>query len=305
MPTPSELPAISVVIPSKDRPGGVASLLRDLRRQAYPAENLEICVIDDGSSPAYRLAAPGLRVIRHEQSQGAQRSRNEALAAAKNEIVFLCDDDVELLGDDCLSQAAAVFVKQPEVAAVFVRKIDVLRRGARVRELELSISRPTFYSGDLVPCRHPEGPAAWGCGIYFARRRLLLDLGGYDGVYGLNGGHSFREESDLHARLRAAGHVIWYLPRIAIKHHVTETGGHGPAVGRRLYWFAHNHLVFARRHLRYWPLRAVGFLLDVGRYTWVQGRFRHVLPMLRGYLAGWRNALRDRGPGANNWLEHP
>jgi len=296
-------PDVSVIIPSKDRPSGVETLIGDLRRQDYPREKLDIVVVDDGSQPPYRPADEHIRVIRHESAQGAQKSRNEGLNNARGQIALIIDDDIRLLNDDYVSRAVEVLVGHPEVAAVVSRKIDVVQSNGRKKLLEFSTSQPTWYSGDLVKCDRPAGPIDWGHGIYFVRRAVLLELGCYDGIYGLNGGHSFREESDVHARLRHAGHELWYLPDIAIEHHMVTDGGHGASVGRRLYWIAHNHMVFLRRHLRCWPLRAVGFLFDVLRYSWVQGRLRYMGAMLRGYAAGWRNAMRDRGPGLNHWLE--
>jgi len=296
-------PTVSIVIPSKDRRAGVQSLIDDLRRQDYPQDKLEILVIDDGSQPPYHLTEQNVRLIRHHHSQGAQKSRNEALAVAGGEITLILDDDMELIGNDYLSKAVEVFHTHPQVAAVFSRKIDVLTHNGREKTLEFSTARPTLYSGDLVKYSSTSGPIDWGHGSYFARRNLLLDLGGYDRIYGLNGGHSFREESDVHARLRRQGYKLWYLPDITIKHHIISTGGHGPSVGHRLYWIAHNHIIFLRRYFGCWPLRAVGFLLNVVRYSWVQGRFRYTFHMLCGYGAGWRNALRDQGPGRNHWLK--
>ncbi|MBN1435574.1 MAG: glycosyltransferase [Sedimentisphaerales bacterium] len=294
---------VSAVIPSKGRPEWVARLVGDLRRQDYPEELCEIIVVDDGSSPAYELEGANVRVIRHERSQGAQASRNEGIAAARGEIVFMLDDDIELLNDDYISKAVRLLNGHPEVGAVFGRKIDVIHGEDGVVESDFSLPRPTCYSGEMVPASIEGGVIEWGNQVYLIRKAILERLGGYDGIYGLNGGHSFREESDLHARVRQDGHTLWYLPDIGIKHHVVQSGGHGPGVGSRLYWIAHNHVVFVRRHFRYGRLRSLGFLFDVLRYNYVQGRFRYLGDMLRGYWAGWRNAARDEGPGRNEWLE--
>jgi len=282
----------------------VEELLGDIRRQDYPQAKLEIVVIDDGSDEPYHFSDQAVRVIRHENSQGAQRSRNEGLKTAGGEIALIVDDDIELVNNDFISKAMEIFRRYPRVAAVVSRKIDVLKTKAQEKLLEYSTSRPTFYSGDLINQPTTEGPTEWGHGIYFVRREVLLNMGGYDGIYGLNGGHSFREESDVHGRLRRNGYIIWYLPTITIKHHIIQNGGHGGSMGKRLYWIAHNHIIFIRRYLSWWPLRGLGFLVDVLRYSWVQGKFFYIFSMLRGYVAGWYNALRDQGPGRNRWLEH-
>lgn len=296
-------PTITAILPSKNRLDGVVSLINNLRQQDYPQENLNIIVIDDGSSPAYDSKSIDAEIIRHDESRGAQVSRNEGIEQATSDLIFLLDDDIELVGNDFLVKAVKVLAKKPNVAAVFGKKYDVIIGKDGQAEYEYSISRPAIYSGDLIPASSNGGPIDWGNQVYLARRAVIGDCGGFDGIYGLNGGHSFREESDLHARLRSQGHVLWYLPEIAFRHKIIQSGGHGPAVGKRLYWIAHNHLIFLQRHLRCWPLRAVGFLFDVLRYSWVQGRFRYTAAMLKGYLAGWRNAMRDKGPGKNLWLE--
>jgi len=296
------VPMVSAVVASKDRRAGVERLIGDLGRQGYPAGRLEIVVVDDGSASAYKLGQ-GVRVIRHERSLGAQRSRNEGVAAARGELVLMLDDDIELEGDDFIRRGVEVLGRQEGVALVAGRKMDVTGENGRARTAEFSVGRLTGYSGDLVRGEAAGGEVDWPNQVYLVRRAALLEIGGYDGIYGLNGGHSFREESDVHARLRARGYRLWHEPRMGVRHHITSEGGHGASVGRRLFWIAHNHIIFLRRHVKWWRLRALGFLIDVGRYSWVQGRFRYLFSMLGGYAAGWRNALRDRGCGKNPWLE--
>jgi glycosyltransferase involved in cell wall biosynthesis len=295
------------VIPSKNRPERMAALIETLRRQDYPADKFDIVVIDDGSTPPYHFMDDKIKVIRHDTSRGAQKSRNEGLQIAGGELALVLDDDIELLNDDFISRSVQVLIERPEVVAVFGRKNDVLHSSnetAFPRTREFSVSRLRFYSGDLVRLDPPaSGPILWSHSVFLARRQAVLDAGGYDGIYGLNGGHSFREESDLQARLRKQGCLMWFLPDIAFNHHIVPGGGHGPSVRNRLYWIAHNHMVFLHRHIRFWPFRAIGFLLDIARYSWAQSRFRHTFGMLHGYVAGWRNALRDQGPGQNPWFE--
>lgn len=296
---------ISAIVPSKGRHDMIAGLIANLRNQNYPQEELEIIVVDDGSTPAYKFPSQNVRIIRHTQSRGAQASRNEALAAATGDVVLMLDDDIELLGTDFLREGFQALRAQDNIGAVFGRHLAKLCRGDNIRTWEEAPARPTRYSADLIPSPAPGGPLDWGPQVYFVYRQALISLGGYDGIYGLNGGHSFREESDIHARLRQAGYILWFCPQISFRHHIVETGGHGANVGKRLYWIAHNHMVFLHRYFRFWPIKAVGFLWDIVRYSWVQSRFRALPAMLRGYCAGIRNALRDQGPNKNVWLGQP
>jgi glycosyltransferase involved in cell wall biosynthesis len=297
------LPLVTAIIPSKNRPQRVAALIENLRSQDFPQDHLEILLIDDGSTPPYRSNGSNLTLIRHDRSQGAQKSRNEGIKKASGAFVLMLDDDIELLQPDFISRAVIILNQWEKVAAVFARQIALFHNNGSSTTKYFPMTRPSWYSGELVPYSAPEGPIAWGNQVFLARREVLKQIGGYDGIYGLNGGHSFREESDVHARLRRQGYQLWFLPELSFHHHIDSTGGHGPNSARKLYWVAHNHIVFIRRHLRLWPLRALGFLFEIARYSWLQGRCRYIFDMFHGYLAGWRNALRDRGPGRNLWLE--
>ncbi|MCP4707860.1 MAG: glycosyltransferase, partial [Planctomycetes bacterium] len=195
------VPLVSAVVASKDRRVGVERLVGDIRRQGYPAEKVEILVVDDGSVEAYELDE-GVRMIRHEQALGAQQSRNEGVAAARGELVLMLDDDVELEGDDFIERGVEVLSRQKGVVLVAGRKTDVMGDNGRSRTAEFSVGRLTGYSGDLVRGKAAGGEVDWPNQVYLVRRAALLEVGGYDGIYGLNGGHSFREESDVHARLR-------------------------------------------------------------------------------------------------------
>jgi len=294
---------VSVIIPSKDRLAGIERILNNLSTQDYPSALIEIILIDDGSTSPYIFSQNNLQIIRHQESHGAQQSRNEGLQIATGDIAFIMDDDIELIGNSFISKAVAVYENQPQVAALFSKKIDVIEKNGQILHHEFSTSKLTFYSGELLNKIMPSGPYTWGHGPFLsARRDIILKIGGYDGIYGLNGGHSFREESDVYARIVAAGHLVWYLSEIEIHHHVIATGGHGSDIGKRLFWIAHNHMIFIKRHIPLWQLKGIGFIFDILRYSWHQGKFIHMPSMIRGYFAGWANALRDQGPGKNKWL---
>ena len=144
-------PVVSAIIASKGRFEMVRSLIGDLRGQDWPREKLQIVVIDDGSAPAYRFVdQDGVYVIRHDNSRGVQRSRNEGLAVATGSIALMLDDDIELLGTDFISKAVEVFIERSQVAVVFSRHIAVEHQQDEEFCWEQLMTRPTFYSGDLV-----------------------------------------------------------------------------------------------------------------------------------------------------------
>src|SRR3954465_2170240 len=79
----------SVVIPAYNAAGVLPACLAALREQTYPADGLEIIVVDDGSEDATPIiaAAAGARVLR-QPNRGPAAARNQGAAAATGDIVL-------------------------------------------------------------------------------------------------------------------------------------------------------------------------------------------------------------------------
>lgn len=84
-----------MVIPTHNRPDGLAAALDALRAQTLPAGRFEVVVVDDGSRPAAQADAGGLdlRVLRHEQPRGPAAARNTGWRAARGATIAFTDDD--------------------------------------------------------------------------------------------------------------------------------------------------------------------------------------------------------------------
>jgi glycosyltransferase involved in cell wall biosynthesis len=89
-------PALSVVVPTRDRPAALERCLAALARQSAPA--LEVVVVDDASRDAGAVrgavarACPGARVLRGD-GRGPAAARNRGVAAATGDVVCFTDDD--------------------------------------------------------------------------------------------------------------------------------------------------------------------------------------------------------------------
>lgn len=94
----ANVPAISVVVPTYNRPEGLGRCLAALAAQDYPRERFEVVVVDDGGAiPARSTAEPfldtaPLRLVRQENS-GPSAARNAGAAAASGDFVAFTDDD--------------------------------------------------------------------------------------------------------------------------------------------------------------------------------------------------------------------
>ncbi len=88
-------PAVSIIVPTYNRPHALAELLESLARQAY--EPLEIIVVNDAGEPVDAVCArypeSNLRLVQLTKNVFHVRAREEGLKHATGKYVMLCDDD--------------------------------------------------------------------------------------------------------------------------------------------------------------------------------------------------------------------
>ena len=82
----------------------------------------EVIIVDDASTDGtlYQIGAfadPRIRLIEHTCNQGVSRTFDEALRNARNEIIFLSDQD-DIWVPDKVSTVLHVFARHPEVTLV-------------------------------------------------------------------------------------------------------------------------------------------------------------------------------------------
>ena len=133
----TERPLVSVVIPTYNREPVLRQTLERLGNQSLPASQIEVCVVDDGSTDAtIRLSQAGfslaLRLLRRNR-QGATAARNAGAGESRGEVLIFLDDDiwpertaVETLARACLENERTIMLGTlltPEVnrGSVFAR----------------------------------------------------------------------------------------------------------------------------------------------------------------------------------------
>lgn len=110
---------ISVIIPTYNRGDTLLKTLASIEQQAYPNDEFEVILIDDGSTDEtfrrideFRKSSTlNLRYYCQENA-GPARARNKGIENAKGEIVFFCGDDA-LLARNLLNQHALSHKKRP------------------------------------------------------------------------------------------------------------------------------------------------------------------------------------------------
>lgn len=263
--------SVSAVVSSRNRFEQVKRLIESLKT-SYP--DIEIIVVDDASDVPYFLV--DIKLIRNEKRIGAPASRNRGIEAAAGRYVLMLDDDIEI-GSDFIEKGFAVFDEFPDVKMVVPEKIDIIDG----KESKVSCFVPRLPDGFLRVASVKRGRILFGAMVFLAEKQALIDAGGYDSTFGLESGHSYREESDLQLRLRKRGHNIFFEPEMVIYHHIIAEGGQDQEGGRKAYWRARNHIIFLKKHFVLWQLRALFFVLHV----LLQGH-------IRDGISGWADGVR-------------
>jgi glycosyltransferase involved in cell wall biosynthesis len=248
-------PAVSVVIPTRNRKRRLAALIDSLNRQTLATETFEVIVVDDCSTDGtdefltqasrdngfFRFEA-----IRLTSPVGPAAARNAGWRRARSPIVAFTDDDCEA---------------DPRWLEELITRSrgDRLALQGRTEPIPREIERIGPFARTLRVTQ--LGPFYPTCNMAYPRT-LLQELGGFDESYPAPGG----EDTDLALRALERGARIEFADTARIHHAVNDYGPVGK-LRWALHW-SHAMQVFARhpalrRELRmglFWK-RSHGLLL--------------------------------------------
>lgn len=128
-------PLVSFVMPVKDREHLVWEAIRSITEQDY--ENLEVLVVDDGSSDGTplllnKLTDPRIRVFQNSHTPGVSGARNTALTHARGEWIFYLDSDNQLRSETLRSLVGAITSRPSIRNFYFAQEVLTGQRGAEV-----------------------------------------------------------------------------------------------------------------------------------------------------------------------------
>jgi glycosyltransferase involved in cell wall biosynthesis len=167
--------AVSVVIPTRNRPRHVARAVRSVLAQTF--SDLEILVVDDASTDDVGavlapLADARVRVLRHDRRRGACAARNTGIDAARGRFVALLDDDDEWMPGKLAAQVAR-FASTPEIGLVYCGVEVVSEATGEVQRRSLPKGAPLTYA-DLLRS------TGFGASAAVVRRECFAAIGGFD-----------------------------------------------------------------------------------------------------------------------------
>jgi succinoglycan biosynthesis protein ExoA len=278
----SAQPKVSVVIPMLNESGYIEECVRGFLSQTYPAELIEILVIDGGSTDGSReiveeMAADELRLsVVDNPRRVAAAAANLGIERARGEVLcFLSAHGVP----DPEYVATSVHLLQDTGAVGVGGRYEHVGANPPSRAVGLAMASPFGMAsphrtgterGDVDTISHPT---FW--------RQPMVDAGGYDE------GLISNEDYEFNYRLRLAGGRLVFCPEISS---VYRPRGSLRALSRQFFAYGRGKAAVLRRHptavrgRHLAPPIAVlgGGLLLVGAVT---GRRRPLFVALAAYAA--------------------
>lgn len=210
MDEPNDYPRFSIIIPVRNRATEIGDCLTSLQKLNYPANKVEIIVVDDASEDATstEVEKHQVRLIRLKHHKHASFCRNLGARVSTGKILAFIDSDC-IADPMWLSQLLPAF-EDPVVAAVGGR-VDSYYMDKRLDLYEkakspLIISRYPKRSDQSDPFFYV--PAC----NFLVRRNVFLEIGGF------NTHLSVGEDVDLCWRLRKSHHEFEFRPEGIVLH---------------------------------------------------------------------------------------
>jgi GT2 family glycosyltransferase len=234
-PLPVELPPVSVIIPTRDRPELLRACCTSLLQMTdWPADRLEVLVVDNGSTDPEALALlrqlaadPRLRVLPAPGPFNYPRLNNLAAGEARGSLLVLLNNDIEVLEPGWLREMAALALRR-EVGAVGAKLLYPTGEGVQhaglvfgpqaVRHLlRFAPADDPGYGGQLALT---QALSAVTGACMMLRREVYEEAGGLDEdlAVGFN-------DIDLCLRIQDAGYRIVWTPHAVLAHRESASRG--------------------------------------------------------------------------------
>jgi glycosyltransferase involved in cell wall biosynthesis len=219
----SEVPFVSIIIPTYNRSAMLRQTVDTFLAQTYPADRWELLLVDNNStddtaSVIARLAEadPRIRAL-SEKRRGAHFARNSGAVAAKGSVLYFTDDDM-LADPELIERIVEPFATDPSVASITGKVLPRWDTEPPVWVLEhcrnalLSLNdlgEATIISND--------DPGVFSC-HQSVRRDVFIEAGGFNPDTNA-GEFTGDNETGLNIKIRKLGHRFAYVGG-AVTHHM-------------------------------------------------------------------------------------
>ncbi len=208
-----ELPAVSILLPCHNEEVVIERTLEALLGLRYPADRLEIVVINDASTDRTRQLVEAmatrdarirlLNISPEVGGRGKPAALNRGRSAARHELLAVYDAD-NIPEPDSLAYLVRQIEQHPECAAV-LGKFRTLNRNKNLLTRFINIEGIGFQwivqAGRWLLLRFCSLPGT----NYVIRRSALEKVGGWDQA-------ALTEDAELTLRLYEAGYLVKFVP---------------------------------------------------------------------------------------------
>jgi GT2 family glycosyltransferase len=218
-------PRVSIVILTALGPTHLCECLDSLRQQTYPADRVEIIVVDNGStedpSEVVHARFPGTRIIRNQTNIGFAAGNNQGAAAATGAYVVFLNDDTRVHPDWLRELVETARRRGAAAVASYILDwsgtiVDFAGSAVNFEGKGIQLEYGTLAI-DVTP---EEQPLLFACGCaMLIDRAILEDVGGWDAD-----AFAYYEDVELGWRLNVLGYEVWLSPHAIVyhKHHGTS-----------------------------------------------------------------------------------
>ncbi len=233
----SSQPLVSIIIPTALGATHVCECLDSLRQQTYPADRIQVIVVDNNSADdptiAVQRSYPGALVIRNASNIGFAAANNVGAAAATGEYLVFLNDDTRVHADWLSEMVDTARRRGAASVASFIvdwsgTEIDFVDGAVNFQGKGFQLN----YGAPVESLRLEEKSMLFACGCaMLVHRAVFVDAGRWD-----EGTFAYYEDVELGWRLNLLGHTVWFSPRSVVHHKHHGTSGQWPEPPRtRLY----------------------------------------------------------------------
>lgn len=206
-------------MPTYQRRDSLARLLDALAAQTHPLDDLEVLVVDDGSTDGTRetlIAARTPYRLRHfaQSNSGAGAARNLGVAQARGSIVVFFDDDVV---PDMGAVAAHVAVHRTAPDTVVIGPMLPATGWGRPAWIRWEEAKLLQQYDAMLAGVYACTPRQFFTANASIERRRFLDAGGFDPAF------ARAEDVELGYRLRDLGSRFAFEPGARVTHYPRRT----------------------------------------------------------------------------------
>ena len=230
---PSELPKVSIIIPTRDGMDVLKPCI-DTLLSVTDYDNYEIIILDNGSKKPETLCylkdlslKPNIKIVRDEGEFNYSRINNLAVSHASGEFICLLNNDIEIIEKDWLAEMVSIGIQQ-----------DVGCVGAKLLYPDGTIQHAGVILGLGGYAAHSHRGINGNDAGYFCRAQLRQQLSAvtgacllirreiFDQVGGLDEGFQVAyNDVDFCLRVQALGYRNIYTPFATLIHHESKTRG--------------------------------------------------------------------------------